>query len=1102
MLLAVEPGEFVEARTEALGPDAGEATTDSHRIARAVYQVTRRLDNTTLRLLDAGVIFVSWFLAYLAGFEGDIPRDLAGGPVLFLGLPLVTQLVANQLAGLYGPVWRFASVEEAARVLIAVGVGASLSTVELAVMTEITDTTLPVFTTPAVAALLILLGCGGMRFQARLFALERQRAGAKADGRVRTLIVGTGHAGASLAHELRIDARSELKLVGFVDDDPRMHGRSVRGLRVLGTIDDLERVCREHTIERVLVAMPEAGRDEIQEIVGRALKTDAQVKVLPHTTDMIGGPLLRSLRDLDLADLLGREHAPVDTAEIADYLEGATVLVTGAGGSIGSEIARQVTRFRPGRLLLLDRDESLLHEIASGELGDAEPVLADIRDQARIREVFERHRPDVVFHAAAHKHVPILEQYPAEAIQTNLIATWWLALAAAQYGCQRFVFISTDKAAEPCSVMGATKRAAELAVFEVGSQHRLPFAAVRFGNVLGSRGSVVPTFLRQILDGGPVTVTDPDMTRYFMTIPEAVSLVLQAAAMAKDGRVFLLDMGSPVSIVDLARQMIRLAGLRPGDDVAIEVTGARPGERLHEQLHDVDESIEPTAHPSISAVTPKAKPDPQTLLFFLGLLERKCTEVGAGPAAISLLEQLLRHCVVDCHLDASGGSDEDRTLLSETIEREISLISTATRSESASASSRPTSSKRSRARKLPALLGGDAEFPGGLPFARPTRPPLEQVEGRLRPSYERGVLTNGPLVDELEQRIAERIGVAHVVAVSSCTAGLMLTIQALTADRTGPVVLPSFTFSASAHAVAWNGRRPAFVECDPLTFQVDLDHAVEHLGDASALLATHVFGAPCMPALVTERARAAGVPVIFDAAHALGALHEGTPVGRFGDAEVFSLTPTKVLVAGEGGLVATNDAWLAEAIRLGRNYGDPGNYDTRFPGMNARMSEFHAAMALESFELLDDALRRRREIAALYREALAEIPGVRTQQISDCDASTYKDFTISIEPDAFGLTRDQLVAALRCDGIDTRSYFDPPVHRQQSYERLERTDLPVTDATAARVVSLPMFTDLTDEDVERVAAVVESACGHAEEIAASSRDVIDLRPRAAGLVEL
>jgi FlaA1/EpsC-like NDP-sugar epimerase len=625
------------------------------RLPRAVYKVARRLD-IGLGLLDAGVITVAWAVALFAGFEGQPPTDSGAEPILYVALPVATQLVVNRIAGLYGPVWKYASIEEATRVVAAVGGGAALSFVELVVVSQLTDTTLPAFTMPPIAALLILLGCGGIRFQARLFALERQSV--RRNGRIRAVIVGTNNAGVALARELAHDTNGnrDLRLVGFVDDgNRRFSHRSIQGLPVLGSTYDLDNICNENAIDRILIALPDAGHDETKAIVDIALKTAAQVKVLPRASDLIDRPLVQGLREINLEDLVGREHAPVDVMGIGGYLGGSTVLVSGAGGSIGSEIARQVARYGPRKLILLDRDDSLLCETAVGELADSELVLANIVDKARIADVFERYRPDVVFHAAAHKHVHILEDHPVEAMQTNLLATWWLASTAARCGCRRFVHISTDKAVNPCSVMGASKRAAELAVFAVGRGQGLPCAVVRFGNVIGSRGSVVPLFLRQILDGGPVTLTDPEMKRYFMTIPEAVSLVLQAGSMTEDGKIFLLDMGEPASILDMARQMIRLAGLRPDEDIQIKVTGLRRGERLIEALHDDDETIARTSHPSIWSVTPTRACEPERLFGSLRLLETKCSQSN-GVVTVALLEQLLQANGVRCNLTSSGRS--------------------------------------------------------------------------------------------------------------------------------------------------------------------------------------------------------------------------------------------------------------------------------------------------------------------------------------------------------------------------------------------------------------------------------------------------------------
>jgi FlaA1/EpsC-like NDP-sugar epimerase/dTDP-4-amino-4,6-dideoxygalactose transaminase len=1055
-----------------------------HELPTTVYRWARRRENLSLVLIDIGIVTAAWLLALAAGFEADVPSDVVERALLVVGPPIVVQIAVHWAAGLYGPVWRYASIEEAVRVMAAVAAGMFAAFGWFGVLDDITTLTLPLLTAPPVAALLILVGCGGVRFQSRLFALERQRT--RASKSVRALIVGAGSPGAALAYEIsHTDSGRDVQVVGFVDDDARLHGRSMRGIPVLGGTVNLEALCRLHRIDRVLIALPHLGRESTKPIVDRALRTEAQVKVLHPAADT-GSGMLQNVRDLDLSDLLGRQPAPVDSEGIGDYLRGATVLVTGAGGSIGSEISRQVARYEPGRLLLVDRDETLLHDVAVGPLGGAETVLLDLCDRDRVVALLGDTRPQVVFHAAANKHVPILERHAVQAANTNALSTWWLANAAAENGCQRFVHLSTDKAAHPCSVMGATKRAAEHIVVGVGRRHELPYAAVRFGNVLGSRGSVVPTFLRQILDGGPVTVTSEDMTRYFMTIPEAVSLVLQAGAMADGGRIFLLDMGEPASILGLARQMIRLAGLRPDDDIPIEITGVRPGERLHERLYDEAEEHEPANHPSISVLRPKLTLDWERLVRAMDELERCCRD--DDEAVRRALTDMLVRCGVDCRLEPPPTATEQRleiNLAGDTEAPRVVRTETVPPNGAPRPKGAPTPNGAPR-RSVPstlALLSGTSPDGPGLPFARPARPPLERVLQRVSRSYESGQLTNGVLVRELEERMADRLRIDHVVAVSSCTSGLMLVVQALVDGRPGPVVLPSFTFSASAHAVAWNGRPLRFAECDPETFQIDLSHAEPALDGASALMPTHVFGAPCSPEAVEKVAAAAEVPVVFDAAHALGATFQERPVGGFGDAEVFSLTPTKPMVAGEGGLIATHDADLAARLSLGRDYGNPGDYDTRFVGLNARMSEFHAAMALESLSLLDRTLARRQELAVRYVAGLADVPGVRSQVVPLADLSTYKDFTIAIDAARFGIDRNQLVAVLAAQGIDTRNYFDPPVHRQQAYRTEPPLCLPTTEAVSRGVVSLPIYPDLSVDDVNVVIRAIWLAHEHAEAVA-------------------
>ncbi len=759
--------------------------------------------------------------------------------------------------------------------------------------------------------------------------------------------------------------------------------------------------------------------------------------------------------DLDLANLLGRAPGQVDRAVITGYLRGARVLVAGAAGAIGGELARQIAGYGPASLVLLDLDDEGAGSMARSLASSVDPgttaivaEAADIADRVALRAVLERHRPEIVFHAAALKDVPALEAEPVAAVRANVLGTWWLASLAVEHGCTRFVHVSSAKAASPCSVMGASKRVAEHLVGQLGRRTGRAFLTVRLGNVIGGAGSMVPTFIDQIQGGGPVTVWGEEMTRRFLTGPEAVGLLLEAGGAAAGPATLLIESGEPVSIVEMVERLIRASGLRP-DDIAITVTRPGPGERVHEVAYDDAETLEPTTLPAVSRLVPKVVWDQRQVVRYVDRLEDFCAS-GDNVGAAKLLEVMLQRVDVACRLSWN----------------------------------RPEVARRQAHRdlKLPAVLGGPAAFTAPLPFCRPSRAPLDEVTARLATSYDQGILTNGPLVAELEERLAERLGVASVVAVASCTHGLMLALQAVTDGRPGHVVLPSFTFSASGHAVAWNGRTPRFVECDRTTFQIDLDHAARHLEGAAALMPTHIFGAPADPIAVEELAAAYDVPVLFDAAHALGSTAAGRPVGGFGSVEVFSLTPTKVLVAGEGGLVATNDQELAARIRIGRNYADPGNYDTRFSGLNARMSEFHAAMALASLERFDDALARRRQIAFRYRKLLADVPGVQIQAIDVADESTFKDLSIAIDPEVFGLTRDQLVQVLVAEEIETRNYFDPPVHRHAAYAHLDPVDLPVTEQVSSQIVSLPIYIDLSDDDVGRIAEAVHSAHEHADRI--------------------
>jgi FlaA1/EpsC-like NDP-sugar epimerase len=444
---------------------------------------------------------------------------------------------------------------------------------------------------------------GGIRFQSRLFALNRRD---NRPGGIPVVVLGAGEAAAELVRSMRRDEHCGLTPVVMLDDDPRKIGRSCIGVRVAGAFDDLPAVAAEYQVHQAILAVPSATREVVRRAADLADSCDLSMRVLPPVQELIGRRVQSSaLRDLRIDDLLGRTPVETDLASVRALIEGRRVLITGAGGSIGSEIARQVAACDPSELLLLEHDETHLHETMATLPGVGTPLLADVRHRDHIARLFLEHRPQVVFHAAAHKHVPLLEAHPCEAVKSNVLGTKNVVDAAVAAETERFVFVSTDKAVRPSSVMGASKRVGELLTLSAGSRHRR-YSAVRFGNVLGSRGSVIPTFLRQIEAGGPVTITDARMTRFFMSIPEAVQLVLQAAALSDGGEIFMLEMGEPVQILNLAKRMVRLSGYQLGTDIEIRVTGIRPGEKLAEELRTPDETPRRTGHRSIVSLrTPR-----------------------------------------------------------------------------------------------------------------------------------------------------------------------------------------------------------------------------------------------------------------------------------------------------------------------------------------------------------------------------------------------------------------------------------------------------------------------------------------------------------------
>ena len=521
-----------------------------------------------------------------------------------LGIWLPALLAARVLAfhpfGLFRGLWRYTGAHDLLALVAATSLGSA------AVTALLVGTGGPYSRSVlAIEWVLSLVLVAGLRFSTRVLATRELWHWFRPPSRRRTLVVGGGNAGAMLIREMRASAKSAWEPVGILDDDPGKAGALIHGVKVLGRIARLPELVQSHRVSEIVIAIPSAGGGVMRRVVELCKRSGARFKTIPGLEQIIDGRVTVSqLRDVAIEDLLGRDPVVLDADVIAGALTGRSIMVTGAGGSIGSEMCRQLCRVGPERLVLVEHGENALfhvHRELVARFPDLliVPVIADVTDPRRMEEVFQRHRPQAVFHAAAHKHVPMMELNPGEAVKNNVFGTRTLADLADRFGVDRFVMISTDKAVNPTSVMGATKRCAEIYVQALSQRSRTRFVTVRFGNVLGSEGSVIPLFKEQIARGGPVTVTHPEMKRYFMTIPEAAQLVMQAGAMGNGGEIYILDMGEPVKIVDLARDLIQLSGFVPGQDIEIAFSGMRPGEKLFEELSVDAEVADKTRHPKI-----------------------------------------------------------------------------------------------------------------------------------------------------------------------------------------------------------------------------------------------------------------------------------------------------------------------------------------------------------------------------------------------------------------------------------------------------------------------------------------------------------------------
>lgn len=1030
-------------------------------------------------------------VAYLTAFEVRFdlawPARYTSTVVRSLPLLVVLRVVAGHVWRLSAQRWRFVGASDIRRLLMAVITGSAVF-VPLAWALGF-HPAIPRSVLILEPALTLLLTTGLWLSYRTAFELSRRRE--VGSGPVRkVVVVGAGEAGEALVREMILHPTG-YRPVAFADDDPVRQGASLHGVEVLGGTVALRDIARRTCADEIVIAIPSADPANLRRIVQSCDATELPYRVLPGIADVLKGDVsLAQLREVRIEDLLGRDPVELDLPELARDLAGQAVLITGAAGSIGSELARQVARHRPRRLVLLDQSETGLFylELELRELAsDVEivPVVADVVDAAAVERVYVVHRPSRVFHAAAYKHVPMMEVNAREALRNNVIGTWRVGAAAGRHRVEKFVLVSSDKAVRPANMMGATKRAAEILVLELQEAYpRTVFGAVRFGNVLGSAGSVIPVFKRQLEAGKPLTVTHPDVTRYFMTIPEASQLVLQSSLLPElGGRIAMLEMGPPVRIVDLARSLVRLAGGGRGNG-SIVFTGLRPGEKLNEELVAPGERATATAIPKVRILHPDTAGR-------LGLLARmpqwnRLLAEWRPDRVVAELVQIVPE-LAEWGVGAAAPECDGRTAIA----RGNGGHQVSTRRNSGNGGAgrwkggRGADPERAAVR-APAKVSVYAPTPGRIYLSPPHlgRDERRSVADAIASNW---IAPAGPHVDAFEREFAATVGSPHATAVSSGTAALHLALRLAGVGERDTVFVSALTFVASVNPVLYLGATPYFIDSERRSWNMDpalLADALETHArwgrPPKAVVLVHLYGQSADTASIKEACDRHGVTLVEDAAEALGATYHGAAPGTFGAFGIYSFNGNKIITTSGGGMLVSPDGEaVARARKLASQAREPApHYEHVEVGHNYRLSNVLAALGRAQLRRLEARVAARRRVFAFYQDALGDLPGLSFMPEASWGRSTRWLTCVTIDQAEFGAERDAVLGALAAENIEARPVWKP-MHRQPLFAGLGVAGGAVAEDLFARGLCLPSGSALTTEQVARVAGIVRGVAAGA-----------------------
>ncbi len=838
---------------------------------------------------------------------------------------------------------------------------------------------------------------------------------------VKILIIGAGVGGKLVCEYLLENPHLNYHIIGFVDDDPLKIGKDIHKIPVLGSISNINNILSKTDADEILIAIPSLSGEEVRRIFESINNPKIRIKILPSSFETSayleeGKADFGQVRDLRIEDFFRRKPVISNFQGIKEKFSYRTILVTGAAGSIGSELCRQLLRLKT-KVIALDNRETALHdldlELKETYKENIVTVLADIKEKQKIRKIFEKYNPLVVFHAAAYKHVPMTESNPDEAVKTNVFGTQNLVELVDELGISTFILISTDKSADPCCTLGLTKGVAEIITRMKSKRSNSKFLTVRFGNVLNSDGSIIPLFEKQIEESNAITITHPDIKRFFMTIPEAVQLVIQSVLIGKNGELFILDMGEQHNILKIAETLIKLKGLEPHKDIEIKFIGLRKGDKMEEVLLNSYETKEKTENERIFFIKNNVNIDKEKLEKDLTELKKVTEEV-----------------------------DNEKIVL-----------------------------------KLKEIFSNSGEKKKFLPYNLPSigYEEIEEVVNTLKSNW----ITMGPKTIKLEQDIANYIGVKHAIVVNSCTAALHLSLIALGIGKDDEVILPPYTFASTANVVCHVEAKPVFVDVQENSFNIDpmkIERAITE--KTKAIIVVHYGGQAADIDEIKKIADKYHLKIIEDAAHAIGSEYKGRKIGSLGNLTCFSFYATKNMTTGDGGAITTNDNSLADKLRILRLHGiskDAWNryskegswyYEIEDCGWKYNLTDIQASLGIPQLRKLDSFIKRRQELAKIYDEELSRIGGV-VIPVKNADRNhIYHLYPVLLK----NYDRNQFIQQMSEKNIGTSVHFIP-LHLHPFYQReygYKKGDFPVSEKLYNQEISLPLYPEMTRQDISDV----------------------------------